>query len=83
MLQAKSDDMDLFYIDVTWPGDLAGNLLDLNKLGSGKVIETFIPSAVKSFTVNDKLVAYPWNIEAAIIVTIPIVVMVLICQKVL
>ena len=67
MLQAKSDKADLFYIDVTWPGDLASNLLDLNEYGGKKVLETLIPVAKKMYSVDGKLVAYPWNVEAAVL----------------
>ena len=66
-LQAKSDKVDIFYIDVTWPGDLADNLVDLNKYNGKKVLETLIPVAKKMYYVNGKLVAYPWNVEAAIL----------------
>jgi trehalose/maltose transport system substrate-binding protein len=66
-LQAKSDKVDIFYIDVTWPGDLVSNLVDLNKYNGGKVLETLIPIAKKMYNVNGKLVAYPWNVEAAIL----------------
>ena len=58
--EAKSSDLDVLCIDGIWPGDLAGNLLDLNKYGAKKITETMFPSMVEGGTVNGKLVSMPW-----------------------
>ena len=67
MMEAKSDDVDVFQIDVTWPGDLAENLIDLNKYGAKKLVADFFPKMIQNNTLKGKLVAMPWFTDAGLL----------------
>jgi trehalose/maltose transport system substrate-binding protein len=57
--QGQSPDMDVFEVDVVWPGQLASNLVDLGpKLGD--TTSMHYPGIVANDTVNGKLVAMPF-----------------------
>ena len=58
--EAKSSDIDVMTIDCIWPGDLAKNLIDLNKYGAEKLTKTMFSSMVENNIVNGRLVALPW-----------------------
>ncbi|HJO92341.1 MAG TPA: ABC transporter substrate-binding protein [Victivallales bacterium] len=62
--QAKSGDIDVMNIDGIWPGDLAGNLLNLNKYGAKKLTDTMFKSMVAQGVVNDRQVALPWYADS-------------------
>lgn len=53
------DHVDVFTIDVTWPGVLAEHAEDLEPF-FGNLQKEFITKTVKNNTVNNKLVAVPW-----------------------
>ena len=59
LLAARADDVDVFQVDVVWPGLLADHLVDLAALipdpGAGHY-----PAMVANNTVDGRLVALPW-----------------------
>lgn len=63
LLAAHSPDIDVLQIDVVWPGILAAHFLDLNPYAVAQ-IEAHFPVVVENNTVNGRLVAMPWFIDA-------------------
>jgi len=67
MLAAKSADIDVYRIDVIWPGLLANHLMDLTPhVGKDILAQHFAP-IVKNNTVDGKLIAIPWFTDAGIL----------------
>src|SRR5690606_18541593 len=66
MLGAQGTDIDVFQIDVIWPGILANHLIDLKPHAKGVEHEHF-PAIVENNTVGGKLVAMPWFTDAGLL----------------
>jgi len=66
ILGAGSDRVDVFQIDVVWPGLLAPHLLDLKPYSKG-VEKNHFDGVVHNNTVNGRLVAMPWFIDAGLL----------------
>jgi len=66
ILNSKSDRIDVYVIDVVWPGLLASHFVDLKKYSKGAEKEHF-PSIVANNTVGGKLVAMPWFTDAGLL----------------
>ncbi|MBM7555829.1 ABC transporter substrate-binding protein [Halanaerobacter jeridensis] len=66
-LKNKSSEVDLYQIDMTWPGDLAQYFIDLNNNEINQAIEKHFQTVVESNRVNDKLIAIPWFIESSLL----------------
>lgn len=66
-LNAKSPEIDIYMIDVIWPGDLAEHLIDLNKYGLGEAAKDHFPRIVENNTVDGALVAMPWFTDAGLL----------------
>lgn len=68
LLAAGSSDIDVFLIDTTWPGMLGDFFVDLKTYPE---IRSAMPLHFKSFiennTINGKLVALPWFIDAGLL----------------
>jgi len=58
-LNAGSPEVDIYQIDVIWPGDLAAHLIDLNEYGLGEAAKDHFPSMVQNTTVDGALVSMP------------------------
>jgi trehalose/maltose transport system substrate-binding protein len=66
LIQAKSPEVDVFQVDVTWVGELSDNLIDLNSYpGINNLSSHMFPSLVKNNTVGSKLVALPYFADVA------------------
>src|SRR6186713_1275210 len=63
VLGSQSDKIDVFQVDVVWPGILGSHFLDLKPYTKG-VEKTHFPSMVANGSVQGKLVAMPWFIDA-------------------
>jgi trehalose/maltose transport system substrate-binding protein len=63
--EAQSPDIDLFQVDVIWPGIIAEHTVDLNEYLSPDVIAQYFPDMIGGQTLNGKLVAIPWFTDAA------------------
>ncbi|MFQ5600534.1 MAG: ABC transporter substrate-binding protein [Candidatus Krumholzibacteriia bacterium] len=59
---AGSDEVDLYLIDVIWPGIAAPHLLDLGRHLGAEELEAFVPRLLEANRVGDRLVALPlWS----------------------
>ena len=65
--QAKSPEVDVYQIDVIWPGDLAEHLVDLNEYGAAEMAKEHFPAIIQNNTVDGKLVAMPWFTDAGLL----------------
>ena len=66
VLSARSDKIDVFQIDVVWPGLLATHLLDLKPHSKGVEKEHFA-GMIANNTVGGQLVAMPWFTNAGLL----------------
>lgn len=65
--EAQSSEVDVYQIDVIWPGDLAEHFVDLYEYGGDAVVEDHFPAIVENNTVDGKLVALPWFTDAGLL----------------
>lgn len=65
--QAQSAQVDVYQIDVIWPGDLAEHLVDLNEYGAQEVTDQHFPAIIENNTVDGALVAIPWYTDAGLL----------------
>ncbi len=65
--EAKSSEVDVYQIDVIWPGDLAEHFVDLYEYGAERVISQHFPAIVENNTVDGRLVAIPWFTDAGLL----------------
>ncbi|WP_027481377.1 ABC transporter substrate-binding protein [Deinococcus pimensis] len=66
-LGAKSKDVDVYMIDVVWPGLIGQNLADLSKSIPKAELDQHFPAIVKNNTINGKLVGVPWFTDAGVL----------------
>ncbi|MEA3413348.1 MAG: ABC transporter substrate-binding protein [Pseudomonadota bacterium] len=59
LLAARAPDVDVFQIDVIWPGILGNHFVDLGDRFRGQR-QAFFPEMVANNTVDGRLVAIPW-----------------------
>ena len=64
---AKRSDIDVYGIDVIWPGDIADHLVDLNAYGAKDIVGQYFPSMVQNDTVKGRLVAVPYLANAPVL----------------
>ncbi|MCG6658106.1 ABC transporter substrate-binding protein [Halomonas campisalis] len=67
ILSANSSDIDVFQIDVIWPGLLANHLLDLREVLGETAGEGHFPTIIENNTVDGRLVAMPWFTDAGVL----------------
>lgn len=66
--ESKSAKVDVYQIDVIWPGDLAENLVDLSSAASvTELTDQMFPAIVENNTVDGKLLAVPWFTDAGLL----------------
>lgn len=66
--ESRSSEVDLFQIDVIWPGDMAENLVDLYQYeGFKEAAADFFPAIVENNTVDGALVGIPWFTDAGLL----------------
>jgi trehalose/maltose transport system substrate-binding protein len=66
LLAAEAPDVDVFQIDVVWPGILGTQLRDLRGQTGGAEAQ-HLPALVKNDTVDGRLVALPWFSDAGLL----------------
>ncbi|ATB40307.1 maltose ABC transporter substrate-binding protein [Cystobacter fuscus] len=66
-LSAGSPDIDVFRVDVVWPGILGAHFIDLKKYIPDDVVKQHFPAIVENNTVDGKLVAMPWFTDAGVL----------------
>jgi trehalose/maltose transport system substrate-binding protein len=64
---AKSPDVDVYMIDVIWPGIAAPHAVDLKKYFKDDELKGFFPRIIENNTVNGKLVGMPLFTDAGIL----------------
>jgi trehalose/maltose transport system substrate-binding protein len=67
ILAANSSDIDVFQIDVIWPGILANHLLGLDDYIDQEALAQHFPAIVANNTVDGRLVGMPWFTDAGIL----------------
>jgi len=65
-LSASSSEIDVFQIDVIWPGILGQHFVNLSPYTKGAEKEHF-PAIIENNTVNGELVAMPWFTDAGVL----------------
>jgi trehalose/maltose transport system substrate-binding protein len=66
-LSTGASDIDVYRVDVVWPGLLGAHLIDLKPYVSEAVLKQHFPAIVENNTVGGKLVAMPWFIDAGLL----------------
>jgi trehalose/maltose transport system substrate-binding protein len=65
--QAQSPEVDVFQIDVIWPGDLAVHFVDLFEFGAREVADQHFPAIIENNTVDGRLIGIPWFTDAGLL----------------
>jgi trehalose/maltose transport system substrate-binding protein len=65
--EAKSDQVDIYQIDVIWPGDLATNFVDLYQYGAKDITSQYFPAIIQNNTVDGQLIGIPWFTDAGVL----------------
>jgi trehalose/maltose transport system substrate-binding protein len=66
-LGAGSADLDVYQIDVIWPGILAEHAVDLKEYIPQEEIDAHFPAIIQNNTVDGKLVGIPWFTDAGLL----------------
>ncbi|WP_257458246.1 ABC transporter substrate-binding protein [Archangium lipolyticum] len=66
-LSAGASDIDVYRVDVVWPGLLGAHFIDLKPYVSEDVLKQHFPAIVENNTVGGKLVAMPWFTDAGLL----------------
>ncbi|BAS26052.1 ABC transporter substrate-binding protein [Limnochorda pilosa] len=66
-LGARSPDIDVYQIDVIWPGILAEHAVDLSQYVPEEEIAQHFPAIIENNTVDGKLVGLPWFTDAGLL----------------
>ena len=66
-LGAKASDVDVYMVDVVWPGLIGNSLLDLTSAVPKSVLDTHFQPIVKNNTLNGKLIAVPWFTDGGVL----------------
>ncbi|GAA4023591.1 ABC transporter substrate-binding protein [Deinococcus rubellus] len=66
-LAAKSSDIDVYQLDVVWPGLLAQHFVDLKGKVTAAEIAANFKGNIAADTVNGKLVAMPWYTDGGLL----------------
>ena len=67
LLAAGSADIDIFQIDVVWPGILANHFIDLKEYISEDELADHFPALVANNVVGDRLIAAPFFVDAGLL----------------
>ncbi len=63
----QSSEVDVYEIDVIWPGDLAEHFVDLYQYGAKDLVAAHFPAIVENNTVDGKLIGMPWYTDAGLL----------------
>ncbi len=58
--EAQSPDLDLFMVDVVWPGLISEHLIDLSEYLDQDALSRFYPALIDAYTLQGRLVGLPW-----------------------
>lgn len=65
--EARSAEVDVYQIDVIWPGDLAEHFVDLYEYGAAEVAGDHFPAIIENNTVDGRLIGIPWFTDAGLL----------------
>jgi trehalose/maltose transport system substrate-binding protein len=65
--EAQSSEVDVYQIDVIWPGDLAEHFVDLYEYGATSVAAEHFPAIIQNNTVDGQLIGIPWFTDAGLL----------------
>jgi trehalose/maltose transport system substrate-binding protein len=66
-LTGGDPEIDLYQIDVIWPGEMANHFVDLYDYGAREFTEGHFPELIQNNTVDGRLVAMPWFTDAGLL----------------
>jgi trehalose/maltose transport system substrate-binding protein len=66
LLAGQAPDIDVYLLDVVWPGILASHFIDMKSYSKGQEKEHF-PAIVENNTVDGKLIAMPFFTDAGLL----------------
>lgn len=67
LFAAGSADVDVFRLDIVWPGTVAGHMVDLKPHVTDAELKQHFAAIVQNNTVGGKLVALPWFTDAGVL----------------
>lgn len=67
LFEAQSSDVDVYQIDVIWPGDLAEHFVDLYEYGARDVVDEHFPAIIGNNTVDGRLIGIPWFTDGGLL----------------
>lgn len=67
LLAAESDEIDVFQIDVIWPGVLGRHFVDLSRYLDRPTVAAHFPALIENNTVDGELKALPWFSDAGLL----------------
>jgi trehalose/maltose transport system substrate-binding protein len=67
MMAAQSPDIDIYQVDVVWPGAMAAHLLDLTPYLPADLVQQHFPAIIENNTVDGHVVALPWFVDAGLL----------------
>ncbi|HEY8212203.1 MAG TPA: ABC transporter substrate-binding protein [Myxococcaceae bacterium] len=67
LFAAQSSDVDVFRLDIVWPGMVAGHMVDLKPHVTDAELKQYFDPIVQAVTVDAKLVALPWFTDAGLL----------------
>ena len=67
ILNAKSGDIDVFQIDVVWPGILGSHFVDLKQYVDQATIDQHFPGIIQGLSRDGQLLALPWFTDAGLL----------------
>jgi len=65
--EAQSSELDVYQIDVIWPGDLAVHFVDLYDYGAADIVGDHFPAIIENNTVDGRLIGIPWFTDAGLL----------------
>lgn len=68
-LGARSSAVDIYAVDISWPGILVADMIDLKNFiaADDSAITAHIPLLIENNTVNGRLIALPWYLDAGLL----------------
>lgn len=59
--------VDIYQIDVIWPGEIGRHFADLGQYGAAEAAKEHFPALIQNNTVDGKLIAMPWFTDAGLL----------------
>lgn len=65
--EAGSSEVDVYQIDVIWPGDLSEHFVDLGEYLDQEIFDKHFPAIMENNTVDGRVVGLPWFTDAGLL----------------